>query len=69
MIKGINGALLDSFRRGLYESAANTGAWIVSGGQNVGAMKEVGKARRQYSSAFGDIVPIIGSVLNYFKDI
>lgn len=40
---------------GLYESAANTGAWIVSGGQNVGAMKEVGKARRQYSSAFGDI--------------
>ena len=55
MIKGINGALLDAFRRGLYESAANTGAWIVSGGQNVGAMKEVGKARRQYSSAFGDI--------------
>ena len=31
MIKGINGALLDAFRRGLYESAAHTGAWIVSG--------------------------------------
>ena len=51
---------MDAFRRGLYESAANTGAWIISGGHNVGAMKEVGKARRQYSSAFGDAVPIIG---------
>lgn len=36
----------------------------ISGGQNVGAMKEVGKARRQYSSAYGDIVPIIG-ILNW----
>lgn len=60
MIKGIQGSLLDAFRRGLYESAAHTGAWIVSGGLNVGVMKEVGKARRQYSSAYSDSVPVIG---------
>ena len=59
-IHGIDGGLIDYFRRGLYESANSTQAWIISGGMNAGVMKEVGKARRKYSSAYGDEVPIIG---------
>ena len=58
-IHGIDGGLIDYFRRGLYESANSTQAWIISGGMNAGVMKEVGKARRKYSSAYGDEVPII----------
>ena len=43
----------DYFRRGLYESASSTNAWIISGGLNAGVMREVGAARRQYRySAF-----------------
>ena len=59
-INGIDGGLMDDFRRGLYESASRSNAWIISGGLNAGVMREVGQARRQYGSASGDDVPIIG---------
>ena len=41
--------LQDVFKRGLVKAALSTGAWISTGGLNVGVMKYVGEAIREYS--------------------
>ena len=44
--------LRDVFRRGLIKAAQSTGAWISTGGFNVGVMKHVGEAMRGNLSSF-----------------
>ena len=44
--------LWDYFRRGLYESASSTNAWIISGGLNAGVMREVGQVKVMHYMVF-----------------
>jgi transient receptor potential cation channel subfamily M protein 2 len=54
--------LEDVFRRGLVKAAHSTGAWISTGGFNVGVMKHVGEAIAENSSSFGrkDKIVVLG---------
>ena len=51
--------LKDVFRRGLVKAAHSTGAWISTGGFNVGVMKHVGEAIAENSSSFGQNEKIV----------
>ncbi len=54
--------LKDVFRRGLVKAAQSTGAWISTGGFNVGVMKHVGEAMRENLSSFSqkDKIVVLG---------
>ncbi|XP_072020968.1 transient receptor potential cation channel subfamily M member 2-like [Amphiura filiformis] len=42
--------LQDIFRDGVIEAAVNTGAWIITGGTNVGVMKYIGEAVKDFKT-------------------
>ncbi|KAJ8309654.1 hypothetical protein KUTeg_012798 [Tegillarca granosa] len=47
------------FRRGLMKVARSTGAWIITGGTNLGVMRYVGEAVRDYKLTYGESSPIV----------